>query len=560
MTLINSLVRTLCIIFVVLLSVSAAVMSQGRIKNGPQTGEFDQEIVILVDNSAGMRGVDPLYLVRSEIADFTASLNPDSYISLMVYDDNVRSLIPLSTVNNTDPLQLKNALENISYTGRSSDLVMAIERAVYELNYTGQNESQKFIVIISGSQTTTVDDDESIRPDEALIAALSNANVEIHAVAMSTEANLQNLQILGGQSKLQRHFVPEIASLSEILKQINASLKSKRRATSVQQSQPQAQGNNTSGIIAQVTNPAATNRTGQSTSLGSEERTRSLLIIIAAIVLFTTLLTLIILLYIQYRKFTQKPDFAESDAYLKDIHGYTSKENFQLGKKATMLGRVAGKDSSNIDYFVIPEPTIGRRHAVIEYKDYGYWITDQGSINGTFVNDILINSEIRLKHGDIIKLHKFEFEFAIPELEDSTMTRVSDTVIAHGGAYRKPTSSTDLEINAVIDSLDGDGPGLDFDFSSAASDATQQPADIDGINDTLSPDFDSTETQARVKTINPNDHLARKKSGIGENDNSVKDSNKQPWDDLTIIPGQDKKPDEIYDINSNDDNKQKNKK
>ena len=35
---------------------------------------------------------------------------------------------------------------------------------------------------------------------------------------------------------------------------------------------------------------------------------------------------------------------------------------------------------------MIPQTTIGRRHALIEYKDFAFWIIDQGSINGTFVN------------------------------------------------------------------------------------------------------------------------------------------------------------------------------
>ncbi len=130
-----------------------------------------------------------------------------------------------------------------------------------------------------------------------------------------------------------------------------------------------------------------------------------------------TLGVLIVLLYIRVRKITGAGNVEISEAYLKDIHGHTSNELYRLGKKATMLGRVAGKDSENLDFIVIPETTIGRRHAVIEYKDYAYWIIDQGSINGTFVNNISVTSEVRLKQGDIVRLHKFEFEFSIPDLD-----------------------------------------------------------------------------------------------------------------------------------------------
>ncbi len=119
-----------------------------------------------------------------------------------------------------------------------------------------------------------------------------------------------------------------------------------------------------------------------------------------------------------------------SEAFINDINNHTATSQYQLGQKPTMFGRVAGKDTQHLNYLVIPESTIGRRHALIEYKDYGFWISDQGSINGTFVNDQLINSEVCLKHGDKVRLHKFEFEFVMPEMDDAGMTVVSSTQFA----------------------------------------------------------------------------------------------------------------------------------
>ena len=74
--------------------------------------------------------------------------------------------------------------------------------------------------------------------------------------------------------------------------------------------------------------------------------------------------------------------------------------------------------------FVVNESTISRRHALIEYKDYSFWIIDQGSSNGTFINNERIDNEIRLKHGDKIRLHNYEFEFIVPEMDESDETIV----------------------------------------------------------------------------------------------------------------------------------------
>jgi len=90
-----------------------------------------------------------------------------------------------------------------------------------------------------------------------------------------------------------------------------------------------------------------------------------------------------------------------TEVYLNDIHDYTAKTSYKLSSKPIMLGCVTGKDAEHLDYIVIPESTIDLRHSLIEYKDYAYWVVDQGSINGTFVNDKNISSEVRLKHGGI---------------------------------------------------------------------------------------------------------------------------------------------------------------
>lgn len=175
--------------------------------------------------------------------------------------------------------------------------------------------------------------------------------------------------------------------------------------------------------------PAAIPTTGPVATPGNDDRLRSMFILGSAVVLVVTLVIIIVLLVKRGREGRQGERRYVAEAYLRDISGNTSQSMYRLGSKPVMLGRVGGKDTEFLDYIVVPSATIGRRHALIEFKDFGYWIMDQGSINGTFVNGRPVSAEVRLKHGDRIKLHKLEFEFVMPEVGES-----SATVLAHGVA------------------------------------------------------------------------------------------------------------------------------
>ncbi len=114
------------------------------------------------------------------------------------------------------------------------------------------------------------------------------------------------------------------------------------------------------------------------------------------------------------------------EAFIKDINGLTKEPAMQITAKPMMIGRMAGNDQDHLDYFVVEQPTIGRRHALIRYRDFCFWISDQGSVNGTFLNGERIEGERQLKHGDRVRFHKFEFEFSMPEMDHAGHTIFAD--------------------------------------------------------------------------------------------------------------------------------------
>jgi pSer/pThr/pTyr-binding forkhead associated (FHA) protein len=86
-------------------------------------------------------------------------------------------------------------------------------------------------------------------------------------------------------------------------------------------------------------------------------------------------------------------------------------ESISLDKNKTLtIGELPDND------LVIDDPAVSGHHAEIENEDGLFYITDQQSRNGTFINDELIISRI-LAHGDVITVGKHVLEFCYGEGE-----------------------------------------------------------------------------------------------------------------------------------------------
>jgi hypothetical protein len=118
-------------------------------------------------------------------------------------------------------------------------------------------------------------------------------------------------------------------------------------------------------------------------------------------------------------------------AFLYDLSRVTGRQYHKLTSRATLIGRVAPEREEEVDRLIIKRPTIGRRHAVIEYRDYGFWLTDQDSRNGTFVNDKRVVGRVCLRHDDRVRFHDVEFRFVMPVMEETDETQIGE--IAAGG-------------------------------------------------------------------------------------------------------------------------------
>jgi FHA domain/zinc-ribbon domain len=95
---------------------------------------------------------------------------------------------------------------------------------------------------------------------------------------------------------------------------------------------------------------------------------------------------------------------AEGPALVVRSGGGRAGEHFVPQGERTTIGR-----SPDCDIF-LDDVTVSRKHAVLVNKDDAFFIEDQGSLNGTFLNRRRIESG-RLENGDELQIGKYKLSF-----------------------------------------------------------------------------------------------------------------------------------------------------
>lgn len=499
----------------------------GKTAGDEAAADVKKDVILVLDNSGSMRQNDPDFLTSKAVTEFIGGLDDSTRLAIIIFDQDVNLAVPLTQVSASNRQELLKSLDKINYRGLFTDSPAAMERAIYELKNNGREDAQKLIIFMTDGIVDTGNPQEDLDRSkwlrESLAPDAADAGIRIFGIAFTEKADFQLIQSLAQTTGGEYYRVLKADDLSRVFNKINSIISKPPEAspaagaqpTSAQPAPPPAQSAPQQPVVIQV--PAK-----PVTAMGKEERIRSIIIITAVAVLILAVLAILVLLLRRGRGFRPPNDEYVTEAYINDIHGYTSTASYKLGRKPTMLGRVAGMDTEHLDYIVIPESTIGRRHSLIEYKDFAYWIVDQGSINGTFVNDVPITSEVRLKHGDKIRLHKYEFEFLMPEMVDAGMTVVSQTVLA----AQSPEASEATELKGV-DTAGGEGFELDFDLS---SDITAEGGGTDvGVED-------QEEYGSEDETLMPGSEAsAEAPAAAGKEDNDGEYGS----EDVTLMPEHD---------------------
>lgn len=79
-------------------------------------------------------------------------------------------------------------------------------------------------------------------------------------------------------------------------------------------------------------------------------------------------------------------------------------ERFYLDQPRFTIGRDPGSD------IFLNDVTVSREHAVLDVSADGVSVTDTGSLNGTYVNDVRVD-KAHLRSGDALQVGRFQMVF-----------------------------------------------------------------------------------------------------------------------------------------------------
>jgi Mg-chelatase subunit ChlD len=389
-----------------------------------------QDVVLVLDNSGSMRSNDPERIAAKAVTDFAGRLGPDTHISIIEFATTPTVLMALTPLDDATRVGVQAAVDKLDYRGQWTDTGAALERALYELDSHGRPDAQKYVVLMTDGYVdvgnASRDSDKIHWITQSLIPEAVGKHVRVFGIAFTDQADYELLQTLAEKTGAGYYRAFQPGDLAGIYSQINNTL-----ANAKSMLQPQAE---------EESMPAAPIASGpQGFSFNTplthmqqveEQSRRTLWIWISVMVLLCIIGGGGYYVWTKggLKAFLPKPETAPGggpadglQAVLYDISNPNDIKRYELGEKSTVIGRVAGYDPE-VQYVIAAEPTIGRCHALIERRGHSFWITDQGSINGTFVNGDRVTGDRALKHGDIVSAHRHEFEFVLPELFESEST------------------------------------------------------------------------------------------------------------------------------------------
>jgi pSer/pThr/pTyr-binding forkhead associated (FHA) protein len=101
----------------------------------------------------------------------------------------------------------------------------------------------------------------------------------------------------------------------------------------------------------------------------------------------------------------ERPALSAPLGQLVTIRGQRLRELYTIEGSLT-LGRSEGRG------VILFDPAASRNHALIEYVGHNFWLRDDGSANGTFVNSSRVREQC-LRDGDRVRIGGTEFRFEI---------------------------------------------------------------------------------------------------------------------------------------------------
>lgn len=412
-----------------------------------------RDVILVLDNSGSMRANDPERLSVAAVTDFIRSQPVDTRVGVVIFADKPRLVQPLTPVTPDTRTRLLSSVESLDFRGQWTETASAVERALYELRLQGREHADQAIVLITDGIIDTGNEQRDLEKvrwlREMLAEQARDEGVRIFGIAFTENADYQLLQSVAQATEGEYFRALRAEDLAAVLSRIDRVLSQSLEygagpVEPVRSSATSGAGQPAERLVFSETaasvQPAATEPVDEPAAApllspepeDDEEGAgpwRAILIVAALVVLGVVGVGLlwgeeVSRLLQRSARLRKEPADHGPKAVLYDVYDPSDIKRHELGAKPVVIGRVSGSDPA-MDYIVVDERTVGRWHATVERRGQSFWIRDEGSVNGTFVNDQRVTAEHPLKHGDMVRVHRHEFEFVIPELFDSDRTMIS---------------------------------------------------------------------------------------------------------------------------------------
>ncbi|MDF1817690.1 MAG: VWA domain-containing protein [Immundisolibacteraceae bacterium] len=433
------------------------------------------DIVLTIDNSGSMKQNDPKFLTRDTVSNFVSQLQDEQRAGLLLFGTQARLISPLATQSHLAASINAGLLEKIDFRDQWTDTAAALEMALYELKMNGRNDAEAAVVILTDGIVDTGNAEDSKRRREWIINGLSEqakqANVRIFAIAFTQQADYELLQSLGQRSSGDYYRIITAADLPAVFNKIGTQLTEEvvdpgfdlletdnddafeafaidfaddphSTAENLAIAEPSApveeipvfSGRSSDNPDFEALEPPAatpeitgdsssktkpTSTAGHDSPMGSP--TEPPVLIYGLLILGAALVTII---FGWLWRNQVKSDRRAPQAVLHDLEKISGKATIDITGTTTRIGRAPGRAHwrERPLRLIVDNPGISRLHATIEYRDNGYWLADQNSKNGCWINHERSRLPRKLQSGDKLLLAKTEFIFELPHPEEPDET------------------------------------------------------------------------------------------------------------------------------------------
>jgi uncharacterized protein YegL len=426
-------------------------------------------MLLLLDNSGSMRSNDTDRLVPAAVEGFIDRLPPGTRLGVISFDAGARLLQPLIPAGDFRP----GTLDALDYRGQLTDPSAAVERALYHLGRREHGPGRTALILITDGVVDLGNPTASLRAEDWLLGdllrRLQAEEIRVWAIALTEAADFRVLSQLTDATGGGYFRALDASAVATAIDRIGTDLATMAatvsdpplmaRTAKGPPAEASDAGTSATGTSATGTSESGTSANGDAASRTSATGTSATpasgraspaptgaapaagpgdpatggpgpdaRFWLALGLLTAGILMLCWVGWGTWRARRPEPKDPEPaleyfpECYLVDLEGITSRPTHMLSSKYNMVTRLQNPPEDGINYIQVFRRQIGRRHALIEYRDFSFWIIDQNSVNGTWLNGERILQETRLKHGDRLRFHVYEFEFCVSDLALSNET------------------------------------------------------------------------------------------------------------------------------------------